>query len=658
VNKLIALDVGGAHSAVGGAFLPTASQRFLQSRWPWLAASLALTFALFVSTTVGWLWYADQRDAQARRSTLDLMWLEQTVQQTLDLNRRMLMNWSHDLIPPSPAASAEFLSRIASLLKDNPGLLAIDYLGRDGHRIAGLPRYTERPQQLPPLNDPLIAPAVTQSRTLGRPGYSRVIEQGAPLWVLVVPINDDSGEHGTLLATYDLDRLLEQEVPWWFVQRYDLGLVDRNNKRLSPRDGALPDDLQETHQLSFGPEDSGLALWASPHAHGPPQALLAWLSLAVVLFALLIIWLLRVLQRWLRERHAAQRALSDSREQLYAVLAGLEAAVSVSACDDGRLLFRNRYHDKVFAMDVQGECCLVPGLHPPLVAQSRSAEVFDTFARRWYRVERRTMSWVDGSAVLLDIATDITAEHEAARTARERDELLQHTARLASLAEFASGIAHELNQPLAAIANYAAVADSSLTSRPPQMKKVEDAVARMGEEAHRAGQIIQSLRSFIQKRAVEHRTHRVLDLLSEPLALLEPLAQRLQVAVKVQAQTEDAWIDCDGVMIEQVLFNLLRNALEAVASRGAPAAGDAVTVAIDESEDTVTISVADRGAGIAEPARLFQPFYTTKSEGMGLGLAICRTVVESHGGRLWADANPGGGARLSFRLPCSLLAAA
>ena len=638
--------------------MPTAPQRFLQSRWPWLAASLALTLALFVSTTVGWLWYADQRDAQARRSALDLMWLEQTVQQTLELNRRILMNWSHDLIPPSPAASAEFLSRITGLLKENPGLLAIDYLDREGRRVTGLPQYAERPSQLPPLNDPLITTAITHSRTLGRPSFSRVIEQGAPLWVMVVPISDETGEHGALLAIYDLDRQLEQEVPWWFVQRYDLSLVDRNNKRLSPRDGALPDATQEIHKLTFGPEDSGLALWASPHVHAQPQALLAWLSVALVLFALLIIWLLRVLQRWLRERQAAQRALSDSREQLYAVLAGLEAAVSVSGCEDGRLLFRNRHHAEVFAMEAEGDCCLLPWLQPPLDAQARSAEIFDAAAGHWYRLERRTMSWVDGSTVLLDIATDITAEREAAHTARERDELLQHTARLASLAEFASGIAHELNQPLAAIANYSAVADSFLSTQPPQMKKVEDAVARMGEEAHRAGQIIQSLRSFIQKRAVEHHTHRVLDLLTEPLALLEPLAQRLQVAIKVQAESDDICIDCDGVMIEQVLFNLLRNALEAVAGRGAPAPGDAVTVLIAEHDDAVTISVADRGVGIAEPAKLFQPFYTTKSEGMGLGLAICRTVVESHGGRLWADANPGGGARLSFRLPCSLLAAA
>jgi signal transduction histidine kinase len=633
------------------------SPRFIESRWPWLAASLALTLGLFVSTTLGWLWYADQRDARERRSSLDLLWLEQSVRQTLELNQKFLVNWAQDLAPPSTPATAEFGSRIGGLMRDSQALVAIDYLDRAGKRVSGLPAYAERPANLPPLSDPLIAAAVTRSKTLAQPAYSHVIEQGAPLWVLAVPITDETGPHGTLLATYDLDRLLEQEVPWWFIQRYDLSLVDRNYKRLSPREGVLPDGSQEVHKLAFGPTDSDLALWASPHVQPHAQMLLAWLALAVLLFALLIMWLLRVLQRWLRERQAAQRALSDSRAQLYAVLAGLEAAVSVSARHDGRLLFRNRHHQEVFAMQAEGECCLMPCMHPALAAQARSAEFFDAHGGRWYHLERRSMGWVDGSTVLLDIATDVTAERQAAHTARERDELLQHTARLSSLAEFASGIAHELNQPLAAIANYSAVADSFLATEPPQMKKVEDAVARMGEEAHRAGQIIQSLRSFIQKRAVEHHTRKVMDLLAEPLVLLEPLAQRLQVQIRVRSLSESAQIDCDGVMIEQVLFNLLRNALEAVALQALPAAVDAVSVSIDEDEHGVTICVADRGPGIADAGKLFQPFYTTKSEGMGLGLAICRTVIESHGGRLWAEANPGGGARLCFRLPASKTAA-
>jgi signal transduction histidine kinase len=132
------------------------------------------------------------------------------------------------------------------------------------------------------------------------------------------------------------------------------------------------------------------------------------------------------------------------------------------------------------------------------------------------------------------------------------------------------------------------------------------------------------------------------------------MADRLQVGIAVQARDRMAQIDCDAVMIEQVVVNLLRNALEAVATLPAPPP-DAVTVQVEGDAESVAIRVSDRGPGIADPARLFQPFYTTKPEGMGLGLAICRTVVESHGGRLWAEDNPGGGAQLTVRLPRSTL---
>ncbi len=285
------------------------------------------------------------------------------------------------------------------------------------------------------------------------------------------------------------------------------------------------------------------------------------------------------------------------------------------------------------------------------MSELKASEFPDPAAGRWYHLERRTILWVDSSRVTLDIATDITAEREAANNMRERDELLQHTARLASLAEFASGIAHELNQPLAAIANYSAAADCFLDTDRPQTAKAQEAVRRMGEESRRAGKIIRSLRSFIQKRAIRHDRHQLFDLLAEPLALVAPLARRLQVRIAVEAPDRAIEVDCDAVMIEQVLFNLLRNALEAVsaqASRGP----DAVVVRVEREEASVIVSVSDRGPGIGDPDKLFQPFYTTKADGMGLGLAICRTVIESHGGRLWSEVQDGGGACLRFRLPC------
>jgi hypothetical protein len=138
------------------------------------------------------------------------------------------------------------------MMKENPALLAIDYLDKAGNRVSGLPNYSERPDRLPPVNDPLILDAIQRGSTLGTPAYSQVIEQYAPLWVLAVPILIDEQNQGTVLATYDLNILLSQKVPWWFVQRYNLSLIDRDNKQLSPRDGARDIGIFGTHCRAAG----------------------------------------------------------------------------------------------------------------------------------------------------------------------------------------------------------------------------------------------------------------------------------------------------------------------------------------------------------------------------------------------------------------------
>ncbi len=201
--------------------MPKAAQYFIQNRWPWLAASIILTVSLFVSTTVGWLWYADQRATAARQLSLDLLWLEQSIAESLVVNQKMLDNWAHDLAPATPKASEDFLLRVNGLMKENPALISVDHLDKKGNRVTGLPSYVERPDHLPPVNDPLIAEAIDRSIALGTPSYSHVIEQYAPLWVLIVPISNDTQNEGVVVATYDLNQLLSQKVPWWFVQRYD-----------------------------------------------------------------------------------------------------------------------------------------------------------------------------------------------------------------------------------------------------------------------------------------------------------------------------------------------------------------------------------------------------------------------------------------------------
>jgi two-component system sensor histidine kinase DctS len=672
--------------------MPKATDYFLRNRWPWLTASILLTGLLFVSTTLGWYWYTEQRAAAARQLSLDLLWLEQSIAESLQGNKNILANWANDL-PASaaskPASTAkaleEFSSRISGMMKENPALLSIDYLDKDGARLAGFPAYTERPERLPPLSDPLIDNAIRHSRDLDLSVYSQVIEQYAPLWVLVVPVKNEDERTGSLLATYDLDQLLSQKVPWWFVQRYDLSLLDRENKQLSPRDGSQDggnsDTYTDIYKLAFGPMNSDLSLRASPHHRGQSKTLLAWLAVAVVLLGLLVIFLLRILQRWLRERQAVQHALAKElrfREAMEHSLATGLLAFDANAS----IIYANPALCKLLGLAQQSllgysaPYPFWPSLQTDSGVQCEQAHL--AMLNGDNPANGRNLHFLHADGSLLSVRLfasplvdgdghpsgwmaslyDITAEQLAANMARERDELLQRSSRLASLAEFASGIAHELNQPLAAIANYSAAADCFLDSEPPAKHKVQEAVRRIGEESRRAGQIVHSMRSFIQRRSNSHTRHNLCDLLSEPMALLEPLLQRNQSKISIQLSETSILIECDAVMLEQVLFNLLRNAIEALAIQALATLPPAqsvqpIVLRIERELGDVIVSVIDHGPGIDDADKLFLAFYTTKAEGMGLGLAICRTVIESHGGRLWAEATPGGGASFKFRLPIS-----
>ncbi|MFZ6751042.1 two-component system sensor histidine kinase NtrB [Undibacterium sp. Ren11W] len=526
----------------------------------------------------------------------------------------------------------------------------------------------------------MIGNAIRHSRDLDLSVYSQVIEQYAPLWVLVVPVKNDDERSGSLLATYDLDQLLSQKVPWWFVQRYDLSLLDRENKQLSPRDGSQDvgtnEPYTDIYKLAFGPLNSGLSLRASPHHRGQSKTLLAWLAVALVLLGLLVIFLLRILQRWLKERQAVQQALAKElrfREAMeHSLVTGL-LAFDAKAC----IIYANPALCKLLGLSHQN----LIGAEAPYPFwpnqqtdhREQCEQAHLAMLKGDNPAKGRNLHFLHADGSLLSVRLfasplvdgdgrpngwmaslyDITAEQLAANMARERDELLQRSSRLASLAEFASGIAHELNQPLAAIANYSAAADCFLDSEPAAILKVQEAVRRIGEESRRAGQIVHSMRSFIQKRSSSHACHNLCDLLSEPMTLLEPLLQRNQLKISVDCNVTSVLIECDAVMLEQVLLNLLRNAIEAVATLNQASHSEPIVLHIEREDSSVIVSVIDHGPGIDDADKLFQAFYSTKSEGMGLGLAICRTVIESHGGHLWAETTPGGGASFKFRLPIS-----
>jgi two-component system, LuxR family, sensor kinase FixL len=230
---------------------------------------------------------------------------------------------------------------------------------------------------------------------------------------------------------------------------------------------------------------------------------------------------------------------------------------------------------------------------------------------------------------------------------------LVHMSRLSAMGEMASALAHELNQPLAAISNYMKGSRRLLSaSADPNRGKIEGAMDRAAEQAQRAGQIIRRLRDFVARGESEKRIESLSKLIEESGALGLTGAREQGVNLQFELDRSSDLVLVDRVQIQQVLVNLFRNALEAMANSPQRRL---VASTRPLPDDMVEIAVADTGSGFADgvETNLFQTFFTTKEAGMGVGLSISRSIVEAHGGRMWAESNPSGGATFRFTLPAA-----
>jgi two-component system sensor histidine kinase DctS len=255
---------------------------------------------------------------------------------------------------------------------------------------------------------------------------------------------------------------------------------------------------------------------------------------------------------------------------------------------------------------------------------------------------------------------DISEQRRVEELSRASQERLQATARLATVGEMASLLSHELNQPLAAIASYATGSMNLLKEGPHAVGDIELAMRRIAEQADRAGRVIKSVHDFVRRRDKEREFVAAQALIDAILPLVNLQARKLGVRVETRVQDGLSPVLCDRTMVEQVLLNLARNAMQAMDSahvadpwllirvRRAPAAEH-----VAQGKGWLEFSVADCGPGIPDEVKqqLFTPFFTTKAEGMGLGLSLCRTVVEQHGGFLGFEPNMPQGTIFRFTLP-------
>ena len=258
-----------------------------------------------------------------------------------------------------------------------------------------------------------------------------------------------------------------------------------------------------------------------------------------------------------------------------------------------------------------------------------------------------------GAPYFTGFVRDLTEHQQTQARLQELQSELVHVSRLSAMGEMASALAHELNQPLAAISNYMKGSRRLLSaSDDPNMAKIENALERAAEQAIRAGQIIRRLRDFVARGESEKRVENLSKLIEEAGALGLTGAREQGVQLRFNLDPRHDLVLVDRVQIQQVLVNLFRNALEAMAL----SSRRELTVSnMPAADDMIEIVVSDTGSGFGEEVakNLFQTFFTTKETGMGIGLSISRSIIEAHGGRMWAETNAAGGATFRFTLPAA-----
>lgn len=351
-----------------------------------------------------------------------------------------------------------------------------------------------------------------------------------------------------------------------------------------------------------------------------------------------------------------REAIAAAQLRLRTVLNGLDAPVCVSRCTDRQLLFSNRaFEENMLRQDGDASMCVVLPLPPGI---DEMAEVIDADLQfhgssRWYQLHRRKIEWVDGEPAWLGIYADVTETRQLAERERLHNEKLQATARLVTMGEMASSLAHELNQPLTAIATYSAGLLKKLDQPSLELDTLRGPLEKITLQARRAGQIIHGIRAFVKKHAPKLARDNPNSVIETVLTLAGPLISQHKV-VLVTDLVPCPVVEMDRVLIEQVLLNLINNAVEAM--RDGAVRDPRLTIRACHDGATVTVEVADNGPGIPpeQVEQLFTAFFSTKAEGMGIGLNICRSIIEYHRGEFSFEPNRPNGCIFRFTLPVAV----
>lgn len=603
---------------------------------------LALAFAVAVG---GWLQWSDARDLETERRTLitDVLTLESRIFDWLGNEEAAVAALAKAL--PASVDDATLLRERAVTEGLRRIWISVTVLDASNRLMAHVPQQAPRPESLP-LNGSIDDSGLSAHLTAPLRGGGRLIVRFAPT------------------------SLLRRTVPWWLSRKYDVRLVDDYGQRIAAMSDALPAaGGHQSYRVSIEPQMTNTFLELTTRGVHVPW----WRTLPLALMGVFV--LLSAAASWTLRRQMHEVASAEDRWRAEAAWRrAIENSLTVGLRGrdtEGRVVHVNRaFCDLVGFSPEQllGQLPPMPYWLPEAeegTMQRYRRNMAGRAPREGYeaRLRRADGGIIDVmifEAALVDAHgrhigwmgsfVDITAHKRSQERERHQIETLGNQARLTTLGEVASALAHQLNQPLAALAGYNAGVLRSLERQGFKDAVVLDALRRADEQVAEAGRIVQRIRGFLTRHAPQPERCHIADIVLRALALLRSDLQRQGIQVQTQLPDDLPTVLADPVLVEQVLINLLRNAADALMDAAQPQLR--VTASLVGGR-FVRVDVDDNGSGLGGRGidALAAPFHSTKPNGMGMGLAICRSVIEAHHGALEAGSSALGGACLSFTLP-------
>ena len=664
--------------------------RRLSAPWRWSLWSLLVALVAALLVTLVWLagrYEASQVQSKLERDTADAV---SDIRNALTRNIQTLQALQAG--NPTPE---RWQAEAATLLREHREWLRVEW--RDAKLVPVLT--AESPFRRPVFArlgrdnaQADVALACNNARRIAAAAYStsyfvpQIDGLGVEVMELCMPQVTAGELTGYLVATYSLQDILTEMIAKQLTRSQEVSFTEADGTRLALHGVARRGSRIFTAQQLVDLPGNTLVLRIDSWRGAPdlfPNVLTALVTAMSIALVSVLVLLGKDMRRRLRAEHDLAEALAFRKAMEDSLVTGLRARDL-----QGRITYVNPAFCQMVgftAEELLGHATPAPYWPPELADEYQQRQAIrlagqhapprEGFESVFMRKDGSRFPVLIIEAPLINASgvqtgwmsafLDISEQRRVEELSRASQDRLQATARLATVGEMASLLSHELNQPLAAISSYATGSMNLLKDGPHAVADLEVAMRRIAEQAERAGKVIKSVHDFVRRRDQASEPVAPQVLLDAIMPLVSLQARKLGVRVETRLAATLPAVLCDRTMVEQVLLNLARNAMQAMDAAGTLDKSLVIQVRRASSSENSTkgwleFSVADRGPGIPSEVaqQLFTPFFTTKAEGMGLGLSLCRTVIEQHGGFLGFEPHSPQGTIFKFTLPVATPAAA